>query len=433
MPPNLLSMMANSVATTTSVKEQVRPRYRIPFILVTTLFFCWGLIHNVDPILIAQLRKTFQLTILQSSLIDSAVFIAYFLMAIPAGVIMRKFGYKNGIITGLLIFSAGAFLFVPAAAFHQYAFFLGALFIIACGLTMLETAANPYATILGPPETAAFRLNLAQSFNGLAASVAPLLGKWLILTDSGKTQKEISALAGEAQEVFIQAQTASIKMPFLILGSALLVLALIFFFTHLPDITESDEPVHYGFFHAFRHAHLKWGVIAQFFYVGAQVCVQSFFIVFVSHAAGLTDLRASDYLAIYGFAFMIGRFVGTFLMKFIKPEMLLALYASINILLSVVAISGSGMITVYALIGIGFFMSIMFPTIFSLGINQLGVDTKAGSSLLIMAIVGGALLPPVLGYVADQTSNIQYGYWVPACCFVVILLFAVKGYKIKSA
>lgn len=407
--------------------------YLFSFILVTSLFFFWGLIHNLDPILIAQLRKTFQLNILQSSLIDSSVFIAYFIMAIPAGIIMKRYGYKNGIITGLLFFAAGAFLFVPAANIHQYAFFLGALFIIACGLTILETAANPYATILGPPETAAFRLNLAQSFNGLAASVAPLIGKWLILKDNGKTKEEIDALTGEAKELFIQSQTDSVKMPFIVLGCVILLVAIIFFFTKLPDIKEKDEKEHYGFFHAFRHAHLAWAVTAQFFYVGAQVCVQSFFILFASRAAGLTDIKASDYLAVYGFTFMIGRFAGTFFMKFIKPETLLAVYAVINIVLAAVAITASGMITIYALIGISFFMSIMFPTIFALGIKDLGADTKAGSSLIIMAIVGGALLPPVLGYISDKTGNIQNGYIVPLICYVVVLVFAVKGHKLKKA
>ena len=406
-------------------------KYLLPFILVTSLFFFWGFVHNLDPILIAHLRKTFQLSTVQSSLVDSAVFIAYFVMAIPAGLIMKKYGYKTGILIGLLFFATGAFLFVPAANTHEYVFFLGALFVIACGLTVLETAANPYAAVLGPEATSTQRLNLAQSFNGLAAFVAPLVGKYLILSEKEFTNDDINAMTAEVKAAFIQHETAVVKPPFIVLGALILLVAVIFFFTKLPEIKEpGDKPDKgRGFFHAFSHKHLTWAVIAQFFYVGAQVCVGSFFIVFASRAAGITNRNASDYLAAYGLAFMLGRFVGTFVMKYVEPAKLLALYALINIGLTAVAILASGMITVYALIGVAFFMSIMFPTIFALGIKNLGADTKSASSLIIMSIVGGALLPPVLGYISDKTHNIQYGYIVPLICFAVILFFGLKGYK----
>ena len=365
-----------------------RSGWLFPFILITSLFFFWGFVHNIDPILIAHLRKTFQLSILQSSLVDSAVFIAYFLMAIPAGLIMKKYGYRSGIIIGLLFFACGAFLFVPAANTHTYGFFLGALFIIACGLAILETAANPYAIVLGPAETAAFRLNLAQSFNGLAAFIAPLVGRWLILTDSDKTDAAISALSGDALAVFIQTETNSVKLPFVVLGIVILIMAIIFYFTPLPDIKEESSSENNSFLNALQHPQLAWAVFAQFFYVGAQVCVGSFFLVFAATSAGLSDKEAATYTAFYGAAFMIGRFAGTFFMKYIKPVKLLAIYAVINILLSLIAIYGKGMFTIYALIGIAFFMSIMFPTIFALGINGLGNATKPASSLIIMSIVG---------------------------------------------
>lgn len=403
-----------------------------PFILVTSLFFFWGFVHNIDPILIAHLRKTFQLTILQSSLVDSAVFIAYFLMAIPAGMIMKKYGYRSGIIIGLLFFACGAFLFVPAANTHTYGFFLGALFIIACGLAILETAANPYAIVLGPEKTAAFRLNLAQSFNGLAAFVAPLVGRWFILSDTDKTDTEINALSGQALDVFIQTETDSVKLPFVILGSVILIMAIIFYFTHLPEIKEEETVEKNGFWRVLKNRHLAWAVIAQFFYVGAQVCVGSFFLVFAATSAGLSDKEAASYMAFYGAAFMIGRFAGTFLMNYIQPERLLGFYSTINILLTLIAIYGDGMITIYALIGIAFFMSIMFPTIFALGIKGLGNGTKPASSLIIMSIVGGALLPPVLGIISDYTGSIQNGYFVPLICFIVVLLFALKGYQPKK-
>jgi FHS family L-fucose permease-like MFS transporter len=409
-------------------------KYLFPFILVTSLFFFWGFVHNLDPILIPHLRKAFRLNTLQSSLVDSAVFIAYFVMAIPAGMIMKKKGYKAGILIGLFLFATGSFLFVPAGNTHQYIFFLGALFIIASGLAMLETAANPYATVLGPEQTSTQRLNFAQSFNGLAATIAPLIGGRIILSGKSFTDAELSAMTEQARNAYIQSEAASVKMPYIILGCVILLVAIIFAFTKLPDIKDEKETGRKGFFHAFKHRHLTWAVVAQFFYVGAQICITSFFILIASKAAGLNEKRAADYLGLgCGLAFMIGRFAGTFFMKYVLPQKLLFLYSFINILLTVVVILGHGMVTVYALIGIAFFMSIMFPTIFALGIKGLGSDTKAGSSLIIMSIVGGAALPPLLGIIVDQTDNIQNGYIVPLFCFIVVLFFAWKAHKPKES
>ena len=404
-------------------------KYLFPFILVTSLFFFWGFVHNLDPILIPHLRRAFSLNTLQASLVDSAVFIAYFLMAIPAGVIMKKYGYKTGILIGLALFAVGCFLFVPAANTMQYAFFLGALFIVACGLTILETAANPYATILGAPETSTQRLNFAQSFNGLAAFLAPIAGGHFILADNPVDEAGLAAMSDQARNTYLLAETSTVKLPYIILGCAILVVAAIFFFTRLPDKKDEEEIEKAGFLHAFKHKHLSWAVIAQFFYVGAQVCILSFLILFATKAAGVSEKEASYYSGAAGLAFMIGRFVGTFLMKYIHPARLLALYSVLSILLCLVTIFASGMITLYAVIGISFFMSIMFPTIFALGIQDLGIDTKSGSSLIIMSIVGGAILPPILGYIADKTNNIQYGYIVPLLCFVVVLFFGLKGHK----
>lgn len=409
--------------------------YMLPFILVTSLFFLWGFVHNLDPILIPHLRKAFRLTTLQSSLVDSAVFIAYFAMALPAGIIMRKYGYKAGIIMGLFLFALGSFLFVPAADTRQYIFFLGALFIIACGLTILETAANPYVTILGPEETSTQRLNFAQSFNGLAVTIAPLVGGRLILSGKDVSDTELLAMAADARAAYLQAEASSVKLPYIVLGSIILLVAIFFYFTKLPDIKEEAEVAEKkSLFHAFKHRHLTWAVIAQFFYVGAQVCVSSFFILIATKAADINEKVAADYLGLgYGLAFMSGRFIGTFIMKYVAPPKLLTLYAAVNIVLSAIAIYAEGMITVYALIGVAFFMSIMFPTIFALGIKDLGVDTKIGSSLIIMSIVGGALLPPILGYIADETNSIQNGYIIPLICFVVVFFFGWKGYKPKPA
>jgi FHS family L-fucose permease-like MFS transporter len=405
-----------------------------PFILVTSLFFFWGFVHNLDPILIPHLRKSFRLNDLQSSLIDSSVFIAYFAMALPAGYVMRKYGYKSGIVGGLLLFALGCFLFLPAADTHQYIYFLGALFIIASGLTFLETAANPYATIIGPPETATRRLNFAQSFNGLAAMVAPIIGGQFILSGTEMSDEAYAKLSPEALNDYLTTEAQSVKMPYLILGILVLLVAVLFMVSKLPDVKEGDDnAAGNNPLKAFRHKHLTWAVVAQFFYVGAQVCVGSFFIKMARTGAGMDEKTAAQYLGWgYGAAFMLGRFVGTFLMGRFASEKLLSAYALINIVLSAVAIFGSGIVVVYALIAIAFFMSIMFPTIFSLGIKDVGADTKMASSLIVMSIVGGALLPPVLGVISDATGSIQNGYIVPLLCFVVVFLFATKGHKVKS-
>ena len=402
-----------------------------PFILITSLFFLWGFAHNLDPILIPHLKKSFTLTTVQATLVDSAVFIAYFLMALPAGFIMKKYGYKTGIITGLLIFAFGSYLFIPAANMQQYTFFLIALFIIACGLTILETAANPYASSLGDPATSTQRLNFAQSFNGLATTLAPIIGGRIILT-KGYTPAQLSVMTEEGRKLALAAEASSVKMPYFILGSVLVIIAILFAFTRLPKIQHHEgHKASKNIFHALKHQHLAWGVAAQFFYVGAQVCVFSLFILYATKSAGLTEVETTYYLAVCGFAFLIGRFIGTFLMRYYSSAGLLGAYAGINILLCIIAIFGHGMLTVYTVIGICFFMSIMFPTIFALGIKELKGDTEFGSSLIIMSIVGGAILPRAFGYISDVTGNIQYGYVVPLICFAVVAVFGFKGHQVK--
>jgi FHS family L-fucose permease-like MFS transporter len=404
----------------------------LAFSLITSLFFLWGFAHNLDPILIPHLKKSFTLTTTQATLVDSAVFAAYFLMALPAGMLMKKLGYKSGIITGLLFFAIGCFLFVPAANMQSYNFFLIALFVIACGLTILETAANPYATVLGDPATGTQRLNFAQSFNGLAAALAPVIGARIILT-KGYTDEELNAMTATARKLALAAEASTVKLPYIVLGCVLIAIALLFARTKLPPIeTASHGTASKNVFHAFRHRHLAWGVTAQFFYVGAQVSVFSLFILYATRSSGISEVKAADYLGVCGIAFLIGRFVGTALMQKIRPNTLLAWYAIINLLLCLIAIFASGIITVYAVIGICFFMSVMFPTIFALGINKLGADTEYGSSLIIMSIAGGAILPRIFGYISDATGNIQYGYIVPFCCFVVIALFGYKGYQVST-
>lgn len=402
--------------------------YLFPLILITSLFFFWGFIHNLNPVLIPHLRRAFQLTDLQSSFIDSSIYIAYFLMAIPAGNFMQRFGYKKGILLGLSFFAIGAFLFIPAASTQLYVFFLGALFVLACGLAFLETAANPYVTVLGPKETAPNRLNFSQSFNGLAAFLAPIIGGKYILTETELSDAQIQALPVAEMHEFLTQEANSVKGPYLVLGSLIVIVAIIFAFTKLPEIEEEGETKS-TIAKAWRHRHLRWAVVAQFFYIGAQICVLSFLIRFIMESADLTAKNAAIYSGFAGLAFMIGRFAGTFFMRFVKPHKLLQIYAVASMILTLIAILTQGNISIYSLLGVAFFMSIMFPTIFSLGLADLGKDTKIASSLIVMSIVGGAALPPVLGYVSDLTNNIQYGYFVPFICFFVVFLFAVKGWK----
>jgi len=402
---------------------------RFAIFLITSLFFLWGLAININPILIPHLKKACQLSDLESAFIDSATFFAYFLMAIPAGRFMERFGYKGGILLGLLLFATGAFLFFPAAETRSFIFFLTALFVIACGLTFLETAANPYITVLGEPETATQRINFAQSFNGLAATLAPLIGGRFILSGKNLSEQEETGMTAQQLNDYLNMEASAVKIPFIVVGVVVLTVAIFFWRTKLPEITEDRKQKERG--SIWKEKNLILGVIAQFFYVGAQVCVSSFFIRFSHHVAGMEESSAYVFLSVALFGFMIGRFIGTFLLNFITAPRLLAIYSFANVLLLISAVMLDGMFSIYALIGVEFFMSIMFPTIFSLSISGLGAKTKEGASLVIMSIVGGAIFPVIMGGVSDRT-NIQLAYLVPAACFFVIFYFAIKNARIKN-
>ncbi|MEP6734423.1 MAG: L-fucose:H+ symporter permease [Chryseolinea sp.] len=398
-------------------------------ILITSLFFLWGFALNLNPILIPHLKKACQLTDLESALIDSASYFAYFLMAIPAGKFMEKFGYKGGILLGLALFAFGAFLFYPAAGTRSFAFFLTALFVIACGLTFLETAANPYITVLREPAKATQRINFAQSFNGLAATLAPLIGGQFILSGKTLTEQEGSSMSPQQLSDYLDLEASAVKIPFVLIGLVVLLVAIFFWKTKLPEIVEESEEKRSG--SIWGEKNLILGVIAQFFYVGAQVCISSFFIRFSYQVAGIEEKSASVFLSVALLGFMIGRFVGTFLLSYITAPRLLALYSAANVVLLLLAVLLKGMLSIYALVVVEFFMSIMFPTIFSLSIRGLGTRTKQGASWVIMAIVGGAVFPVIMGRVSDVT-NIQTAYIVPCLCFFVILYFAIKNGKVKD-
>lgn len=410
-------------------------KYLFPIILVTSLFFLWAFLHNLNPILIPHLKKACQLTDTQSALIDFSVYLGYFVIAIPAGLFTHKYGYKKGILFGLMLYALGDLLFLPAASDRSFLLFLTALFVIASGATFLETVANPYMTILGDPKTSEQRLNFAQSFNGLGAVVAPLLGTQFILSGIEHSKTELAAMQAHHQlGAYLQSEADTVKLPFLIFASIVILVGILFLVTKLPEVKEPTagaEAIPFSF-RIFKFSHLKWAVIAQFFYVGAQVGVGSFFIRFAAFVAGMPEKEAGRtwaYLAMAGF--MAGRFIGTFLMRFIKPAKLLSLYALINILLLAVALTTKGHTSIHAVIAVPFFMSIMFPTIFALGIKDLGEETKLASSFLVMSIIGGAFAPLLMGFISDKTGSMQVAYIVPLLCFAVVLLFGLRGYKLR--
>lgn len=411
-------------------------KYLLPFILICTLFFMWAFLHNINGILIPQLKKVCHLSDTQSSLIDLAVYLAYFVMAVPAGLFSHKFGYKKGIIFGLFLYAAGALIFLPAADHRTFPLFLLALFVAASGAAFLETMANPYATILGKPETTEQRLNLAQSFNGLGAVVAPLIGTYFILSGIEHTQTELDALAAKGQlEAYLQQEAGVLKPVYLVIAVVLIILGIIFIFQKLPEVTETTQDAHSTTkfsLSILRVSHVRWAAIGEFCYVGAQAGILGFFIRFARYAADIHEKEAGTLQIFAMVGFMLGRFLGTWFMQYVKPARLLTIYAVINIVLVTIALTTHGRIAVYTLMATPFFMSIMFPTIFALGIKDLGEETKLASSFLVMAIIGGAFTPVMMGIISDRTGSIQKAYIMPLICFFFILYFGVKGYKIKT-
>jgi FHS family L-fucose permease-like MFS transporter len=407
--------------------------------LITSLFFLWGVALNLNPILIPHLKKACELTDLQSSLVDSASYLAYFILPIPAALFMKRYGYKGGILLGLILFACGAFLFYPAAAVRSYVFFLSALFVLFSGAAFLETAANPYITVLGDPSTATRRINFSQSFNGLAATLAPLLGGLFILSGKNLSSAQKASMSPGALNSYLNKEASAVQLPYLIIGLVVLTVAILIFRKPLPEIIEEDTETAEDKKRSLagkigvllRRKQLMMGVVAEFFYVGAQAGVLGFFIRFSERVAGMGEKSAAAFLTAAALGFMIGRFSGTFLMKFVNPVKILATYSAINVVLLLLAVTLHAKFSVFALIGVAFFMSIMFPTIFSLSIRGLGSKTKLGSSLVIMGIVGGAIIPPIMGKVSDM-SNIQYAYLVPIVCFVYIFYFAWKNLKVKK-
>jgi MFS transporter, FHS family, L-fucose permease len=411
-------------------------RYIMAFVLVTSLFFMWALGVNLNDILIPHLKKAFRLTDLQSSLIQSAFFGGYFLAALPAGWLMERIGYKKGILLGLLTCAFGAFLFIPAASIGLYTFFLFALFVMACGQGVLEVAANPYVTILGPPESSERRLNLAQSFNAVGAVVTPFIGRVFILSGIEYSATQLSAMTPEQSAAYSAMEASRVRGPYLAITALFLFVAALLYFAHLPEIRELSGETGSDLAKAprkrweiWRYKHLVKGVVAQFFYVGAQVGVTSFVIRLTQHTLPNTPEKvAANFLQWHLIGFMVGRFAGSAMMKRIAPPRLLGFFAVCAFVCTVTAIAGSGAAPVWAVVFLGFFDSIMFPTIFALSVKNLGIYTKIGSALLVMSIIGGAILPAVMGYLSDA-SSIQKAFVVPLICYAYVFYFAIRGYK----
>lgn len=395
--------------------------FLLPFILITSLFLLWGFAHGLLDVLNKHFQTAFTMSKAESGLVQFVTYIAYFLMALPAGAFMKRFGYKSGIIAGLMLFALGAFAFVPAAYTHSAVPFLIALFIIACGLCILETAANPYSTVLGPAEYAAQRLNLSQSFNGLGWILGPLVGGALIF---GAQSDDSFALA----------------KPYILVGCIVLIVVVIFSFVSLPDIKEEEMeelfPDDASTLKEMTPTVSMWrcpqfvrSIAAQFCYCAAQTGIFSFFINYVTELKPtLTNVEASQILAFGGMAlFMLGRLSGSFIMKKISPEKLLGIYSLANILCMILVIFEFGNISLYALYISFFFMSIMFPTIFALGLEGMGVHTKKASSYIVMGVAGGAFSPMLMGYIGENEMSI--GFAVPLIAFAYILYFAMRCRK----
>jgi FHS family L-fucose permease-like MFS transporter len=402
-----------------------------PLVLIVTLFFLWGVANNLNDVLMPHLRKAFFLSDFQSSLVQSAFYLGYFFLALPAGWVIQRHGYKVTVLVGLVTFGIGAAMFYPAAERLQYGWFLAALFVIASGLAFLETSANPLMTVLGDPSRAEQRLNLAQAFNPLGAITGVLVGREFILSGIEPTKAELAAMSQAQLTAFQAAEAQSVQTPYLIVAAVVLSWAVLVAITRFPPQAQApapDDPNQLSMRQSIAalatRRHFIFGVVAQFFYVGAQVGVWSFMIRYAqAEVPGMGEKTAASYLTASLVCFMIGRFVGTALMSRFSPTRLMAGFAASNICLTLIAVWVGGQLGLYALVATSLFMSIMFPTIFANSLRELGPLTRTASSFLVMAIIGGAVLTAVMGVVSDA-SAINYAILVPTVCFVVIAWFA---------
>ena len=407
--------------------------------VLTSLFFIWGFITALNDILIPHLKAVFTLNYTQAMLVQFCFFIAYFVFSVPSGYLVDKIDYKGGIITGLLIAGLGCLLFYPAAGLHSYSLFLTAFFVLAAGICLLQVAANPYVTILGSSETASSRLTMTQAFNSLGTTLAPYLGSLFILSTAVKSAEEIQALNVEELSAYQTGQALAVQTPYLLLATVLCLLAVVFVILKLPKVqeTETDSSksiiVDVSDLHesAWSYKHLVLGALGIFFYVGSEVSIGSFLISFLGEPSigNLTEQDAGRYVSFYWGGAMLGRFAGALIMQKIKPQNTLLFNALMAMTLVLLVIFSTGSVAMWAILAIGLFNSIMFPTIFSLAVARLGKHTGQGSGILCAAIVGGAILPVIQGFCAD-IIGIQSAFFIPALGYLYISYYGWKGYKL---
>ena len=400
--------------------------------LIFCLFFLWAISSNLLPTMIRQLMKTCELNTFEASFTESAYWLAYFICPIPIAMFMRRYSYRVGIVTGLLIAACGGLLFFPAAQLKSYGVYLCIFFVIATGMCFLETAANPYVTVLGDPQTAPRRLNLAQSFNGLGAFISAMFLSKLVLSGNDFTRETIPADYPGGWEGFIQTETDAMKLPYLILALVLIAVAILLIVVNLPKVGDEskEEKGKLIDFSTLKKPHLRWGVIAQFFYNGGQTAINSLFLVYCCTYAGIDEATATTFFGLYMLAFLLGRWVGTLIMTKVSPTAMLTFYALANVVLCIVIVGFGGYVGLYAMLAVSFFMSIIYPTQFSLALHGLGDQTKSGSAFLVMAIVGNACVPQFTAYIMHQNETFyQVAYIVPMICFAVCAFY---GYKYKS-
>src|SRR5271154_497805 len=428
-----MAIVSPGSSTSASVSEG-STSYTVPLAVVTTLFFMWGFLTCLNDILVPHLKPIFDLNYKEVMLIQFAFFGAYFLFSIPSAKIVDWIGYQRSMVVGLLTMGVGAFLFVPAASVPSFPLFLFALIVLAAGITCLQVAANPYVTVLGKPETASSRLNLTQAFNSLGTFLAPFFGGLLILSAAPKTMEEIRAMAPAALQAYRLHEAATVKTPYVGLGIALIVLAAAIGSFKLPKIPQAQHKVGEKVNDSiWRHRNLIFGAIAIFVYVGAEVSIGSFLVNYFSQPeiGGFTEKVAASFVAFYWGGAMVGRFIGSGLLQKMKTGQLLGICAVCAAGLVATSMLSTGHFAMWSIILVGFFNSIMFPSIFTLGVAELGPLTGDGSGIMIMAIVGGALIPLAQGAIADRIG-IHHAFFLPIVCYLYILFFALSGSKPNS-
>ena len=408
--------------------------YSRPLAIVTTLFFMWGFLTCLNDILVPHLKSIFDLSYAHVMLIQFAFFSAYFLFSLPWAKVVNAIGYQKTMVAGLLCMAVGAFLFVPAASAASFPLFLGALIVLAAGITGLQVSANPYVVVLGKPETASSRLDLTQAFNSLGTTIAPKLGGLLILGVAPLAAEELNLLSPQALHLYRVQQAASVKMPYIVIGIALLLLAVMIAMSKLPKIEHAEaRPGEKSKDSIWKHPNLIFGALGIFAYVGAEVSIGSFLVNYFGQAdiAGLSAKAAAGYVSFYWGGAMIGRFLGAALLRRIKTGHLLAVFTVCTSVLVTFSMLTSGHVAMWSILAVGFFNSIMFPSIFSLGVAELGPLTGNASGILNMAIVGGAIIPLFQGVIADHIG-IHHAFFVPVICYLYILFYALSGSKPNS-